>query len=158
MAAHVHQCLRVINSVFQGLYMHGYTEPCTHTVVKMHLPPLCPLSLLPSSVRFLCSMLMVRGSLRSSWEAGMLHGPTGRGVNSSSRKGPGGGGGLELFYAAPDWIKLWPRGWSSTSSVADWGGVHSCLMTQRKGWGGGASVNSQLDSVVYHEAVRMAPC
>lgn len=89
MAAHLHQCLRVVNSVFQGLYMHRYTKTCTHThtVIKMHLPPLCPLSLSPSFVCFLCSMIMVRSNLRSSREAGVLHGPSGKGVDPSSREG-----------------------------------------------------------------------
>jgi len=106
-------------------HIHTHTHTHTHTHSYWNAPAsfLTPLSLSHSFVVFLCSMLTGRGNFQSSWEAGMLHGETGRGVNPGSREGQEGQEGpgfyFLFFYSAPHWIQLWPSIWCSKSSGAE---------------------------------------
>lgn len=124
MAAHFHRCLPVVNSVFRGeVDMLGYTE--THTVIKMHLPPLRPL--FPVANFCLLPLFNANGPRRSSVIL--------RKKECCAAQWGGGRGGGQPSAAREVGLNFDP--WTSSRlSVADWGGVHSCLMTQRKTlWG-----------------------
>lgn len=111
-AAHPHQCLKGVNSAFQGLYMHGCTKTCTATqslnTPASTLPPL-PAALVRPLPLFNANGPRQPSAIPRKQECCADQQGGWRGVNPSSGEGPRGGDGgrgTRASDVAPHWIKL----------------------------------------------------